>query len=184
MNGIRMTDEELTAVFKQYRDMVFRIALVHTGQQALAEDIVQDVFLALVRHSASIRSQAHLKYWLIRVTVNKCNGHFSKPWVKLTVFYNDLLLKKTEEDTENAYQTGDIAEEAAEEADREEMNHLVREAVELLPKLYRIPVHLFYYEKLSVKEIAGITGSSESRVKTQLSRARSRLRKMLGGMTA
>ena len=33
---------------------------------------------------------------------------------------------------------------------------------------------MFYYEKLSVKEIAGITGSSESRVKTQLSRARNR----------
>ena len=49
----------------------------------------------------------------------------------------------------------------------------------LKPKLREV-VHLFYYEELSVREIAGILGIGESAVKTRLSRARESLRGQLG----
>ena len=71
-----MTDEELTRAYIQYVDMVFRIALVMTKNRADAEDIQQDVFLALVRYSYRIQSEKHLKAWLIRVTKNACRKHF------------------------------------------------------------------------------------------------------------
>ena len=182
MNGVRMTDEELTAVYQEYGDMVYRIALVQTKQQALAEDIQQEVFLALVRHSDRIRSEEHLKAWLIKVTQNACKKHFRSLWVKLTVFYDDRLKKNTDQEEDETLDPAEIAEEAADETEESEMNDLVREAVEQLPERYRIPVHLFYYEEMSVKEIAKITGNSESNVKTQLSRARSMLREIIGGM--
>ena len=182
MNGIRMSDEELTAAYQEYGDMVYRIALVQTKQQALAEDIQQEVFLALVRHSDRIRSEEHLKAWLIRVTQNACRKHFRSLWVKLTVFYDDRLRKNTGQEEEDGFETGEIAEETADPEEETEMADLAREAVEQLPERYRIPIHLFYYEELSVKEIARITGNSESNVKTQLSRARSRLKEIIGGM--
>ena len=94
MNGSRMTDQELTAAYETYRDMVYRIALTHTKNTAKAEDIQQDVFMALVRYSDRIRSEAHLKPWLILVTVNACRKHFRSLWIKLTVLYDDALMKK------------------------------------------------------------------------------------------
>ncbi|MCI7472125.1 MAG: hypothetical protein MSB10_00345 [Clostridiales bacterium] len=55
------------------------------------------------------------------------------------------------------------------------------EAVLSLPKKYRLPVHLYYYEGLTVAEIGEILGKSESVIKTRLFRARGMLRLELEG---
>lgn len=60
-----------------------------------------------------------------------------------------------------------------------EENRLLLAAVMLLPLKYRDVIHLFYYEEMSIKEIAQITGRRESTVTSQLSRARELLRKSL-----
>ena len=57
----------------------------------------------------------------------------------------------------------------------------VREAVESLKQPYRTAAVLFYWEDMSVEDIAKLTGCSRSAVKKQLSRARSMLRERLEG---
>lgn len=56
------------------------------------------------------------------------------------------------------------------------------DTVKQLPEKYRIVIHLFYYEGLSVGEIGKITKSRASTVRTRLTRARKLLRKELGGI--
>lgn len=53
------------------------------------------------------------------------------------------------------------------------------DTVKQLPNKYRVVIHLFYYEELSVAEIAGITGAKESTVRTRLTRARRLLKDLL-----
>lgn len=55
----------------------------------------------------------------------------------------------------------------------------VLEAVWSLPEDYRIPVHLFYYEGMSVAEIAQVLGKREGAIRTRLFRARTMLRDTL-----
>lgn len=55
----------------------------------------------------------------------------------------------------------------------------VTEAVLALPARYRVPIHLYYYEDLSVAEIAAATGSTQGTVRSRLFRARALLRKKL-----
>ncbi len=179
INGVRMTDAELTEAYRRYCDMVYRIALVQTKSPSLAEDIQQDVFLALVRYSDRIRDEEHLKAWLIRVTTNACRKHFRSLWIKLTVLYDDTLLKEQETDSGDlAVSAENVSPDPAEAGDEA---LVLREAVEQLPENSRTVIHLFYYEEMSVREIARCTGISEQNVKTRLSRARDQLRKMLGG---
>ena len=59
----------------------------------------------------------------------------------------------------------------------------VMQAVSKLPPKYRGCVHLFYFEELSVKEIAEMTGQKESTVKSQLCRAREMLKGILGDIS-
>jgi len=54
-------------------------------------------------------------------------------------------------------------------------------AVLELPQKYRVVIHLFYYEDMSIEEIAKALGSNGSTVKSQLSRGRKMLREMLEG---
>ena len=53
--------------------------------------------------------------------------------------------------------------------------------MERLPEKSRNVIHLFYYEEMSVREIARCTGLTGQNVKTRLSRARDQLRQMMGG---
>ena len=56
---------------------------------------------------------------------------------------------------------------------------LLRQAVLALPEKYRLPIHLYYYEEYSVREIAEILQRKESAVQTQLQRGREKIRRSL-----
>ncbi|MDE7477685.1 MAG: sigma-70 family RNA polymerase sigma factor, partial [Lachnospiraceae bacterium] len=58
-------------------------------------------------------------------------------------------------------------------------NQLLIEIVKKLPEKYRVVIHLFYYEELSVEEIGKITKSKASTVRTRLTRARRLLKNIL-----
>ena len=179
MNGVRMTDTELTDAYQTYADMIYRIAFVQTKSKAQAEDIQQDVFMALVQYSDRIRDWDHLKAWLIRVTQNACRKHFRSFWIKWTVLYDDSIYKEQDIDIDGmAVLTSEGTIDALETKEKQEM---LLEQVERLPEKSRAVIHLFYYEEMSVKEIANSLGITEQNVKTRLSRARDQLRGIMGG---
>ncbi len=183
-----VTNAQLTEAIQRHRDMVYAIALSKTRQAADADDVFQEVFLKLVRYAASIKNEAHLKAWLIRVTLNICNSHFRSGWVKRMTSYDDKLLKS--QDLKDYY-TGEhlnqdpdesfLGADVIDEADDEQRAQLFR-AVSLLPDIYKEPVHLHYYQELSIREVALILRARDSAVKQRLSRARDMIRKSLGRM--
>ena len=144
------------ALARQYAPAVYRLAYLRTGSRADAEDVMQEVFLRLIRAKPAFSGQAHAKAWLLRVTSNCVSDLFRLPWRR---------------------REGPLEEEAAVSEAPEAGS--VTEAVLSLPVRYRIPIHLYYYEGYSVAEIAAITGRSEGTVKSRLFRARSLLRDKL-----
>ena len=158
-------DEKITAegAIDRYADMVYRLALSQMKNKTDADDIFQEVFIRLVSHIQDLESWEHVKAWLIRVTINCAGKHFDQYWNKIVDYIDD---------------TERLEVEAAESEVPEE--HPVRVAVSRLPVKYRTVVHLYYYEELSVAEIAQVTGQKESTVKSQMHRAREMLRELLG----
>lgn len=141
---------------RQYAPAVYRLAYARTGCRADAEDVMQEVFLRMVRARPDFDSEAHAKAWLFRVASNCANDLFRLPWRRREV----------------PLEEGMPAPEAPEPGG-------VTQAVLSLPARYRIPIHLFYYEGYSMAEIAGIIGRSEGTVKSRLFRARKLLRDKL-----
>lgn len=145
------------AVVEKYFDMVYRLALSQTRDVNKADDVVQEVFLRYIRTDKSFESEEHIKAWLIRVTVNCSKSIFTSSWFKKTVPLSDEL-------------TFEIPEQSD-----------VYFAVSKLPQKYRVVIHLFYFEDLSVKQIADYLKIKESTVKSQLHRGRQMLKSMLNG---
>ena len=106
-----------------------------------------------------------MKAWLIRVTTNYSRKHFNQYWNK-----NVSFLDETEEI---------VSEETGYEMVEE--GNFVWQAVRRLPEKYRVVVHLFYFEELSVAQIASATKQKETTVKSQLFRAREMLKTSLEG---
>ena len=144
---------------KQYGQTIFRLAYARTGSREDAEDITQETFLRLVRANPTFQDEAHCRAWLLRVAANCAADLFRAPW---------RGKNRPLEEAEHV---------AAREPEPEAMEML--EAVLALPEDYRIPVHLFYYEGMSVAEIARTLGKREGAVRTRLSRARTMLRDRL-----
>lgn len=140
-----------------YSNTIYRIAFARTQNKADAEDITQNVFLKYINAGKKFNDEEHRKAWLLRVAVN-CTNDF----VKNAHYRNRTPLE-------------DIAAAAVEIEEKSEIYY----AVQSLPDKYRLAVHLFYYEDMSVAEISRITKIKEATVKSQLSRARDMLRKIL-----
>lgn len=155
-----MEKEAFIAAAGQHQDMVYRVALSVLGSVPDAEDAVQEVFLRLYQQPQPPEGEG-LRRWLIRVTVNHCRDILRSPWRKRRVPLTELP-----------------AEPSEPVFDREEQRELYR-AVLALPEKYRTVVHLFYYEELSIREIAELLKLSPSAVTTRLSRARARLKEQL-----
>ena len=140
---------------RRYAGDVFRLAYARTGSRADAEDVMQETFVRLLRARPAFAEPEHARAWLLRVAANCANDWFRAPWRRREGPLTDSLPAPEHED-------GGVVE-----------------AVLALPAKYRTAVHLYYYEELSVAEIAKITGKSESAVKSRLFRARAMLREAL-----
>lgn len=151
------TNQQFTCLVKKYIDTVFRIALGYTKSSTDAEDIVQDVFLALLKEQKPFVSEEHIRAWLIRVTVNACKKWHRSPW-RRHVSYEDYLA---------------ALPEAAEES--RDILHAVMD----LPRKYRLPIYLYYYEEYSTAEIAELLKIPKGTVCTYLSRGREMLKLQL-----
>lgn len=159
--GDEMVQKSLCAddldMIGRYSGMVYRMAYSLLKHRQDAEDIHQEVFLKYLRKKPAFESAEHEKAWFLRVTINLCKNHWKTAWKQKVVSLGEE----------------DFAEAAGEEPDE------LIEAVKRLPQKYRIVIHLFYYEELSIDEISGVLGLKPSTVRTQLTRARDKLREML-----
>lgn len=154
-----MERELFTLAVQQYQNMVFRIALHYFADPYDADDAVQEVFLRLFQRKTGFDSEEHMKHWLMRVTVNHCKDILKSPWRK----------RRVEMDSAEDLPVFDKPEQMA----------LFQEVMSLSEK-YRTVLYLFYYEELTVKEIASVLKLRQSAVTTRLSRARALLKKRLG----
>lgn len=149
------TDDCIENVIECYSNMVYRLAFARTGTKHDADDIFQEVFLRYVKAKPVFNDEEHRKAWLIRVTINCSNNFWSSLWKKNT---QEL--------------TGDIP------FTTEETISLYTE-LQQLPPHYRDVIHLFYYENMSLKEISLALNRKGSTVRTQLTRARVMLKKLM-----
>lgn len=170
--GFHRTPEE---VVELYADTVYKIALSQMKKKEDAEDIFQEVFLNYMNCKKEFLSEEHEKAYIIRMTVNCCKKHFRSAWFRHRAEWTELTEAAGGNDrTEWTELTG-----TAGKNDREEDLY---EAVLELPAKYKLVIHLFYYEELSVAQISQALHIKESTVKSQLMRGRKMLKQAyLGG---
>lgn len=144
---------------ERHRDMVFRLAYTYLRDPADADDVTQDVFVKLLRSGKRFEGDEHLRYWLVRVTINECKSLFRKPWRRV-------------EDIEAYAETL----QAPSEQRRDLLVRVMR-----LPEKYRVPMVLHYYIGHSTDEVARAIKVPAATVRTRLARGRARLKSMLEG---
>ncbi|MBR3971616.1 MAG: RNA polymerase sigma factor [Ruminococcus sp.] len=142
-------------IIREYADIIYRLAYQYTGNFSDAQDVLQEVCLALVISDAPIDDKEHLKAWLCRVSINKCKNLYKR---KKIIQWQEL-----KEDTA-VYES--------------EIPYLKDELFKLPPK-YRTVLYLHYYEEYSIKEISEILQVNINTVGARLRRGREKLKILL-----
>ena len=150
-----LTGEQYTEYARAYMDTVFRVAFNYLKNSADADDIAQNVLVKLYRADKAFESDAHVKHWLIRVTINECKRALLSPWRRdePIVDYAATLSFETPEESELFSMVMD------------------------LPTKYRVVILLYYFEGYSTEEIAVLLGVPKATVRTRMKRAREILKK-------
>ncbi|MBN9659044.1 MAG: RNA polymerase sigma factor [Acidobacteria bacterium] len=152
-----------TAAFEQimlrHERMVLRVALRMLGRLEDAQDLSQEVFLKLYKHFHQIDEERGLTSWLYRTTLNACFDHLRgrKPMDPMDW-----------EPPVAAAQQADM--------EKEERRRLMAEGLKVLAERERAAVILREIEGLDTAEVAGILGTSEVTVRSQVSIAKGKLK--------
>lgn len=147
-------NDAIEKILEKYSSTVYRIAYLRTRSCHDASDIMQDVFVRYIRALPVFDSEEHEKAWFIRTTLNRTASFFSSAWYRRTAPLDENTVSGAEMPSDSG----------------------VIEEVKKLPKDIRTAIHLYYYEDMSVREIAEATGKSESAVKSLLYRGRKLLK--------
>jgi RNA polymerase sigma-70 factor (ECF subfamily) len=155
-------------LFEAHKDRVYTIAFHYSGDESMARDVTQQVFLKLFTSINQFHEDSQFTTWLYRIVANACTDEHRKRrrFVPLSpeIEVRTMVEKGSQEE---AYQRREVAAS-------------VRGAIaELTPKL-RLPILLKYVEGLSYDEIAESLGLSIGTVSSRLNRGHKMLARKLG----
>jgi len=152
------------ALYRQYSRAMYNVGFRITGNADDADDVLQEAFISAFRNLSHYRGDASFGAWLKRIVVNKA--------------INTLQKRKHEALPDN--DRWDVPEPEAAGEYREELTiERVKHAIAQLPDGYRTVLSLYLIEGYDHQEIAEIMAISESTSKSQLNRAKSKLREIL-----
>jgi RNA polymerase sigma-70 factor (ECF subfamily) len=179
LRRLRERDERaFRELVAEHRDKVFNLTYRMLGNRAEAEDVAQEVFIAVFKQIDNFREESKFSTWLYRVAVNHCKNRLK--YLKRR-FNNDK--DEINDDTTTAGSNGAIGSHVPSSPDRAlqgaQMERVLAEAINSLDDEQRIVVVLRDVEDLSIEEICAITDLPDGTVKSRLHRARLALRKKL-----
>ncbi len=156
--------EALEALIKQYQPAVLRVCVSMLGSREV-EDLVQDIFIKVLKKIQNFEGRAALFTWIYEITVNHCRDELRKRkrrrWFSLHALPQETVEQIPLEEAS-----------ASEQMEAGEMRQHLRRALNQLEPKYRELVVLRDLEGLSYEEIAQARGLAEKLVKSRLYQAR------------
>jgi RNA polymerase sigma-70 factor, ECF subfamily len=156
----------MQTLFARYRTPVYRWLLRLVGNEAVAEDLLSDVFLDVWRQAGRFQARSAVSTWLLAIARFKALS---------------ILRRKREDELDDEGATAvedpnDNPETVVEKMDRSD---ILRQCLTELSREHREIIDLVYYHEKSVEEVARLVGIPEATVKTRMFYARKRLSGLL-----
>lgn len=151
------SDIELKDIYDRNIDMLYRIAYMFFKDKSKCEDVIQDIFLIVIKKKIKFEDLDHEKKWFIVAVKNKCKNVLKSKWNSEVEFDSNI-----------------------EVVDSNKEDKIIDKVLELPPK-YKIPIYLFYYENYEASEIANVLDTEVNTVYSWLNRGRKILKLKIEG---
>jgi RNA polymerase sigma-70 factor (ECF subfamily) len=157
----------MESLYEAYKTSIFNLAFRYTYNRAIAEDLLHDIFIKVFSHIHELTTEEAFKGWMYRIAVNTCLSHIrsSKSKVKNTVSLEDV-----------GYGLNDRTSLAPE---NRVMNRPLEQAIKALPSKLKSVFILHDIQGYKHSEVAQMLGWSVGTSKSQLFKARMKIRHSL-----
>jgi RNA polymerase sigma-70 factor (ECF subfamily) len=161
-------------VMRRYNQRLYRAALAILGNEAEAEDVLQDAYVRAYQHLHQFQGRAQFSTWLTRIAVNEALARARRQHRAVSLDEplspgGDTLMSSFAAEGPNPEQ----------QASQAELGRVLETAIMAVPEKYRAVLMLRDVENMSTAETASVLGLSEENVKVRLHRARALVRKEL-----
>ncbi len=156
----------LRSLFGRHQVRVYRFALRLVRNEAVAEEMTNEVFMEIWRSAGRFEGRSNVSTWMLSIAHNKCVSALRKR-------------REANWDEDSAQQIADENDDpevAAQKADKAE---LLRRCIAQLSDDHREVIDLVYFHEKSIAEVSEIVGIPEATVKTRMFYARKRLSEIL-----
>nr|WP_202441457.1 sigma-70 family RNA polymerase sigma factor [Bacillus thuringiensis] len=170
IEAFEIEDKEdlIDEIMNKYGQEVLQLVYSYVNNKEVAEDLTQDIFVKCYKSLHTYKGNSNLKIWLWRIAINHCKDYL-KSW------YNKKVIVTEDDFTYMESQKESVEQTVIQNAEDREL----ASAVMSLPIKYREVIYLFYYEELSIKEVATVIEVKENTIKTRLKKAKELLKKGL-----
>lgn len=168
-------NERLNEVYEEYNRYIYHLCLKLTRNTTEAEDLMQEVWVKVVRYETNVNEVEHLKAWLTTITMNTFRDRYRK-----NVRRSKYMMHQPETldvPVLDLVPNNDISTE--ELVEKDVIRKLVQEKMNQLDSIYQKTLWYFYIEQYSLIEISNVMKVSIGTVKSRLFRAKARLKEML-----
>jgi RNA polymerase sigma factor (sigma-70 family) len=165
----------MESLYTEYNRYIYHLCLKLTRNKAEAEDLMQEVWLKVVRYESSIQEVDHLKAWLTTICMNTFRDRYRKNVRRSKhVAHQPEGLDVSLLDLIPSDEAG-----APEILEQQDVSVMIRHKISELDSIYRTTILYFYVHQLSLIEIAEAMKVSIGTVKSRLFRGKQRLKDML-----
>jgi RNA polymerase sigma-70 factor, ECF subfamily len=176
---LRGNQQAFEALVQRYSTSLFNFIHHFTGDQDLACDILQQVFLQLFLNLSTLYTEKPLRPWLFQVARNCCVDELRRSKRKGAIPFSELERGGDEWDLSLVFEIPDTDPLPEEWAEQRELQHSLHQAIQMLPLRFRSVVLLRYTSQLSFAEIGNVLHMPEATAKTYFQRAKPLLRAAL-----
>ncbi len=157
---MKISEKQFDYVYNEYAKELYNIAYGYTRNRDDSIDIMQNAYVVLLESNKKFESNEHIKYFLIRVTINESLDLLKSANKKKVIRNNDFVVNFPE-------------------TKKEELQFDLSEIVNTLPEKYKTIIILHYYDDMKIKDISNVLKISEPAVKKRLERARNLIKEII-----
>ena len=157
---MKISEKQFDYVYNEYAKELYNIAYGYTRNRDDSIDIMQNAYVVLLESNKKFESNEHIKYFLIRVTINESLDLLKSANKKKVIRNNDVVVNFPE-------------------TKKEKLPYDLSEIVNTLSKKYKKIIILHYYDNMKIKDISNVLKISEPAVKKRLERARNLIKEII-----
>lgn len=156
-------------IYNETNNQVYNLLYSYTKNEATSLDLMQETYLTVNIKIGTIKDPYAIKSWINRIAINKANRFFEKNKKEILLLEEGQSLFETQLEEDEEFLPQEIL-------DSKEKQKIIKDIIDNLPINQKTAVYLYYFDELSLTDIAADMECSEGTVKSRLNYARKKIK--------